>query len=215
MADDERFDLSLAPETVGAVVFAPGAETAGEDRTRIRFIVRRLNACGLGSAVFGPLAPPEAGAGASEADRLATLAGLITDTVDRVSEELPTAGLPVGTFGIGGGGTAALIAAAERPERVRAAICVDSDPARADADVLRRVRAPVLMIVGGGQPGGRREHEDALAELGSPASRLEVIAGAGDSVADDGLELVTELATAWFMGHLAPGMPAATEPAGG
>src|SRR5437016_4455671 len=59
-----------------------------------------------------------------------------------------TAHLPVGSFGASTGAAAALVAAAERPDDVRAVVSRGGRPDLA-IPVLNRVKAPTLLIVGG------------------------------------------------------------------
>jgi putative phosphoribosyl transferase len=72
--------------------------------------------------------------------------------------------------------------------------------------VLGRVRAPTLLVVGARDRTVLALNRAALEGLAGPA-RLEVVAGASHLFPEPGtLERVAELATAWFLAHLAGGV---------
>ncbi|MCW3002543.1 MAG: dienelactone hydrolase, partial [Conexibacter sp.] len=98
---------------------------------------------------------------------------------------------------------AALIAAAQRPERVRAVVSRGGRPDLA-GEALPRVTAPTLLIVG--------ERDAEVIELNRRAqallageSRLDIVPGATHLFEEPGaLERVAGLAREWFLRHLGP-----------
>src|SRR5829696_8482969 len=121
---------------------------------------------------------------------------------DWLAAEQRTAGLPVGLFGASTGAGAALLAAAERPERIAAVVSRGGRPDLA-GPALSRVRAPTLLIVGALDPQVLELNRAALGRLGSEAS-LEIVPGASHLFEEPGtLEQVAELAVAWFTRWLA------------
>jgi pimeloyl-ACP methyl ester carboxylesterase len=100
----------------------------------------------------------------------------LTGAVDWLTADPRTAGLPVVTFGASTGAAAALIAAAERPDRVRGVISRGGRPDLA-VDALPGVRAPVLLIVGGRDPQVLELNRAAAARLSSTVD-LVVVPGA-------------------------------------
>ena len=99
------------------------------------------------------------------------------------------------------GAAAALIAATRRPALVHAVVSRGGRPDLAGPD-LRAVKAPTLLIVGGGDPVvlqlNQRAYGDLLCER-----RLEIIAGATHLFPEPGaLEQVARLAGTWFRDHL-------------
>jgi putative phosphoribosyl transferase len=109
--------------------------------------------------------------------------------------------LPCGLFGASTGGAVALRAAAARPDRVGALVLRG---ARSDlaGPVVRRVRAPTLILVGERDPEIRRWNEATLLELG-PIGRLEVIPGATHLFEEPGaIEEVGRRTADWFARHL-------------
>jgi pimeloyl-ACP methyl ester carboxylesterase len=124
-------------------------------------------------------------------------------TIDWLAADPTARDLQVGCFGASTGAAAALIAAAERSERVGAVVSRGGRPDLA-GDALRRVRAPTLLIVGGNDLEVLRLNELALAVLGGEA-RLEVVPGAGHLFEERGaLKRVASLARDWFLQHLSP-----------
>ena len=172
-----------------------------------------LARAGFGTLLLDLLTPPE------EADDLVTarfrfdvgpLAERVTGAIDWLAldaavGDLPprVRQLPVGTFGASTGAAAALIAAAERPDRVRAVVSRGGRPDLAGG-ALHRVTAPTLLIVGGRDTEVLRLNERARVALAGE-SRLEVVPGAGHLFEEPGaLERVAGLAREWFLRHLAP-----------
>jgi pimeloyl-ACP methyl ester carboxylesterase len=122
--------------------------------------------------------------------------------LDRLADEGPARGLPVGLFGSSTGAAAALIAAARRPRRVGAVV---SRGGRADlaGDALDQVRAPTLLIVGGLDHVVLALNEQALERLPGER-RLEIVPGATHLFEEPGaLPRVAALARDWFAARLA------------
>jgi putative phosphoribosyl transferase len=106
-------------------------------------------------------------------------------------------GMRLGLFGASTGAAAALAAAAVRPGRVAAVVSRGGRPDLAGAS-LGRVRAPVLLIVGGRDTQVAEWNERASRELAGP-SEVRVVPGAGHLFEEPGaLDQVTELAVGWF-----------------
>ena len=117
----------------------------------------------------------------------------MTGAVDWLAQQEATADLPLALFGASTGAAAALVTAAERPERVRLVISRGGRPDLA-ADALTRVQAPTLFIVGERDPQVRRLNEAAATAMTAPVS-LEVVPGATHLFEEPGaLEAVIDLA---------------------
>jgi dienelactone hydrolase len=136
------------------------------------------------------------------------LAGRLTGAIDWLSRHQATAELPVGAFGASTGAAAALIAAAERPDEVRAVVSRGGRPDLA-GDALPRVRAPVLLIVGGADTAVVGLNEQAARRLAR--AELSLVAGATHLFDEPGaLEQVMRLAADWLSRWLPePGAPVA------
>jgi putative phosphoribosyl transferase len=149
--------LTLPPHARGVVVFAHGS---GSGRLSPR---NSAVADVLADARFGTLLVDLLTAEEEAEDRVTArlrfdiplLAERVIGAIDWLASEamvgdLPTTlrDLPVGCFGASTGAGAALVAAAERPDRVGAVVSRGGRPDLA-AEALPGVRAPTLLIVGG------------------------------------------------------------------
>ncbi len=192
--------LGLPPKPRGLVVFAHGS---GSSRFSPRngYVARELREVGFATLLFDLLTAEESLDRARVFD-ITLLAERLLAALDWAGQRPELASLPVGLFGASTGAAAALVAAAEEPERVQAVVSRGGRPDLA-GPALPRVRAPTLLIVGG---------EDALVlDLNRSAMRrmtatveLAVIPGAGHLFEEPGaLERVVELARDWFERWLA------------
>jgi pimeloyl-ACP methyl ester carboxylesterase len=109
--------------------------------------------------------------------------------------------LPIAYFGASTGAAAALIAAAARPEKVRAIISRGGRPDLA-GDALPLVHAPTLLIVGGNDEPVIALNRDAMHRMRAPV-KLEIIPGATHLFEEPGaLDVVAALAIDWCRQHL-------------
>jgi pimeloyl-ACP methyl ester carboxylesterase len=202
--------LALPPGAQGVVVFAHGSGS-GRFSPRNTAVADVLNRAGFGTLLLDLLTSEE------EAEDLRSsrlrfdvglLAKRVVGAIDWLAGEagvgdLPPSirDLPLGCFGASTGAAAALIAAAERPDRVRAVVSRGGRPDLA-GDALRRVTAATLLIVGGRDLDVLRLNRQAQSALAGE-SRLEVVPGAGHLFEEPGaLERVTQLTSDWFREHL-------------
>ncbi len=136
-------DLTAAPDAGGMVVFAHGSGS-GRFSPRNRAVARALNRAGLATLLMDLLTIEEerrdAATGRLRFD-IALLAQRVIGTIDWLRSDTTAGALPVGCFGASTGAAAALVAAAERPERVHAVVSRGGRPDLA-ADALPLVRAP-------------------------------------------------------------------------
>lgn len=201
-------DLSLPAQPRGLVLFAHGSGSSRFSR-RNRSVAALLVSGGLATLLFDLLSPEE-----EEQDRLDAhlrfaiplLTQRLEGAIDWATGEAGLAGLPLGLFGASTGAAAALGAAAHRPSQVGAVVSRGGRPDLA-ADLLAAVRCPTLLIVGERDPEVLALNRAAARRLGGPHA-LEQIAGAGHLFEEgDSLAQVAQLARAWFLRHLAPGIP--------
>jgi putative phosphoribosyl transferase len=195
--------LGIPPAATGVVVFAHGSGS-GRLSPRNRFVARVLNEAGLATLLLDLLTVDEEAVD----DRTAELRfdiGLLAERVVLATDWLAkaeVAALPVGYFGASTGAAAALVAAARRPEQVKAVV---SRGGRSDlaADDLPLVQAPTLLIVGGNDGPVIDLNRQALGRLGSKEKQLQVVPGASHLFEEPGtLEEVARLAANWFTRHL-------------
>jgi dienelactone hydrolase len=125
----------------------------------------------------------------------------VVAAIDWVDTYPETRGLPVCCFGASTGAAAALIAAAERPDRVQAVVSRGGRPDLA-GDALPLVTAPTLLIVGGDDEAVIELNRGAMGRMTAP-TRLEIVPGATHLFEEPGtLEEVCRLAASWCAGHL-------------
>jgi putative phosphoribosyl transferase len=203
--------LAVPPGARGVVVFAHGSGS-GRLSPRNRAVAHMLFEAGFATLLADLLTAEEEAEDAITA-RLRFDIRLLAERVvggidwlvaDAEIGDLPPvlAELPVGCFGASTGAAAALIAAAERPDRVRAVVSRGGRPDLA-GDALPRVTAPTLLIVGGRDTQVIQLNRQAQAVLGGE-SRLEIVPGATHLFEEPGaLERVAELARDWFLRYLA------------
>ncbi|QHF95527.1 hydrolase [Streptomyces sp. NHF165] len=192
-------DLELPPGARGCVLFAHGS---GSSRfsPRNRAVARTLREAGLGTLLLDLLTEDEERADARTGRHrfdIPLLGRRLVAAVDMLVHDARTAAVPVGLFGASTGAAAALTAAAERPEEVRAIVSRGGRPDLA-GDALPRVRAPVLLIVGGDDQQVLRLNEAAAARL-TAGHRLHLVPGATHLFEEPGaLEAVAAEAAGWF-----------------
>ena len=203
--------LTLPPGAQGVVVFAHGSGS-GRFSPRNQAVADELGRAGFGTLLLDLLTSDEEAEDRRSA-RLRFDIGLLAKRVvgaidwlagEAVVGDLPPSlrDLPLGCFGASTGAAAALIAAAERPDRVRAVVSRGGRPDLA-GDALRRVTAATLLVVGGRDLEVLRLNRQAQSALAGE-SRLEVVPGAGHLFEEPGaLERVAALTCDWFTQHLA------------
>ncbi|TDC88443.1 dienelactone hydrolase family protein [Actinomadura sp. 7K507] len=197
-------DLAIPDGANGVVLFARGG--GSQHGPRDPEVADALNAAGIGTLLIDLLTEHE-----DQLDRVTAalrsdielLTLRLIGAIDQLTEGLEsaphTAGLPIGLLGTGTGAAAALAAAAARP-RIGAVVSRGGRPDLAGPS-LPRVHAPVLLIVGGGDPEILRLNEKANAVL--DISEVHVISGATCHFEEPGaLEEVTTQAADWFNRHL-------------
>jgi putative phosphoribosyl transferase len=196
-------DLEIPPGAAAVVLFAHGSGSSRHS-PRNRRVARSLQEGGFATLLFDLLTRAEESEDLRhERNRfdVAKLAERLVAVTEWVEDERSTARLRVGYFGASTGGAAALVAAAELPNTVGAVVSRGGRPDLA-GEALMRVEAPTLLIVGGDDVPVIRLNEEARAALRAP-SRLEIVPGASHLFAEPGtLDVVTELARAWFERHL-------------
>jgi dienelactone hydrolase len=197
-------NLRIPKAPSGLVVFAHGS---GSSRfsPRNRFVADVLEDAGLATLLIDLLTSQE-----EAVDELARhlrfdirlLAERLVAASEWARQYPDTRHLPFGYFGASTGAGAALVAAAERPDLVKAIVSRGGRPDLA-GPALPLVTAPTLLIVGG--------RDDVVIELNQRAfdrlrceKRLEIVPGATHLFEEPGtLEQVAWLARDWFVRYLA------------
>lgn len=186
-------DLTLPADAIGVVVFARTSEHGAEADA----IARTLQDFRFGTLLFDLLADGEE----QPANEVDLLTRRLLHVLDDLTRRESTANLPVGLMGAADGAAAIFASAAAWPEEVRAVVARSGRPDLA-GEVLPRVTAPTLMIVGGKDPDGQRVNEEAAQRLAGPAE-VRLVPGATREFEEPGtLESAAELAGDWFTTHL-------------
>ncbi len=132
------------------------------------------------------------------------LAARLVGVTKWVTQQASTRSLPIGYFGASTGAAAALVAAAQLPDLVGVVVSRGGRPDFA-AEALGKVRASVLLLVGGLDEKVISLNRQALSRLQCQNKRLVVVPGATHLFEEPGkLEQVAQAAAAWFTQHLAP-----------
>ena len=198
-------DLTVPDGATGVVLFAHGSGSSRQS-PRNRYVAELLQQARLATLLLDLLTPEEEALDEQTAQLrfdIGLLGERLVLAADWLREHEQTRELPVGCFGASTGAAAALIAAAERRDAVRAVVSRGGRPDLAE-DVLERVEAPTLLIVGGLDTTVVELNEQALRRLRTHAKRLEIVPQATHLFPEPGaLEQVARLACDWFLVHLA------------
>jgi putative phosphoribosyl transferase len=193
-------ELTLPGDARGLVLFAHGSGSSRHS-PRNRAVAAQLNQAGLATLLFDLLTEREAADRARVFD-IPLLAERLA-SVSRWTRTEPALGrLALGYFGASTGAAAALVAAAELTDDVRAVVSRGGRPDLAGRH-LEAVRAPTLLIVGSLDTQVLALNREAARQLGGP-SEVAVVPGAGHLFEEPGtLDAVSGLAADWFGRHLA------------
>jgi putative phosphoribosyl transferase len=198
-------DLRIPSGASGIVLFAHGSGSSRHS-PRNQFVANMLNEAGLATLLFDLLTADE-----ERKDRytaqlrfdIRLLSQRVIEATEWLLHQEMTRTLPIGYFGASTGAAAALVAAAALPATVRAIVSRGGRPDLA-GQVLTRVQAPTLLIVGGEDTQVIELNRLALALLPGD-KRLEIVPGATHLFEEPGaLEQVARLASDWFTRYLVP-----------
>ena len=229
--------LGIPPRARGLVLFAHGS---GSSRfsPRNRFVAEVLHAGRLATLLIDLLTPEEEAIDVYTAELrfdIGLLAERLAGATDWPRQQPQTRDLPLGYFGASTGGGAALVAAAQRPDVVKAVVSRGGRPDLA-GPALPRVQAPTLLLVGGLDYEVIQLNRQAMAQMRAPTllivggdddvvitlnraalaqlrchAELSIVPGATHLFEEPGaLEQVADLSRDWFIGHLEPTPPSAT-----
>ena len=196
-------DVTVPDGAQGLVVFVHGSGSSRFSQ-RNRAVAECLLHAQLGTLLLDLLTEPEERTDAVTAEfrfDIPLLADRTTSVVDWIGVSPALRSLPLGLFGASTGAAAALIAAADRGQLVRAVVSRGGRPDLA-GPALDKVIAPTLLIVGG--------RDDAVLDLNREAydrlqgvRELEIVEDATHLFEEPGaLDKVGHLAAAWFLEYL-------------
>jgi pimeloyl-ACP methyl ester carboxylesterase len=191
--------LNVPPGARGIVLFAHGS---GSSRfsTRNQFVASQLHHCGVATLLFDLLADDESDSRDRVFD-IELLSGRLEDVTIWQQEQLDLCDLRTGYFGASTGAAAALVAASRLHGTVAAVVSRGGRPDLA-IEALPRVKAPTLLIVGGGDRDVLELNRKALTQLRCE-KELAIVPGASHLFPEPGaLQKVSDLAAAWFIRYL-------------
>jgi len=197
-------NLTIVDRAIGLVLFAHGSGSSRHS-PRNQFVARTLNNAGLATLLFDLLTPEEELVDMRTAELrfdIDLLAERLVHATQWTELQPATRDLRVGYFGSSTGGGAALVAAAQLPDQIGAVVSRGGRPDLA-GDCLPKVKAPTLLIVGGEDHVVIDVNEQARAEMRCEV-KIDIVPGATHLFEEPGaLEQVAQLASDWFMRHLA------------
>ena len=192
--------LTLPEAPLGLVIFAHGSGS-GRFSPRNQSVAKYLNRNGLATLLIDLLTEDEERED-MQTGRLRFDIPFLAKRLKQITAWAQTAeatqDLPLGYFGASTGAAAALIAAAEDPAPIRAVVSRGGRPDLA-GDAMDKVRAPVLLIVGGNDPAVIDLNLDASTHL-HVKKALQIIPGATHLFEEPGtLDQVATLSAQWFI----------------
>jgi len=195
--------LAIPDGAAGLVLFAHGSGSSRQS-PRNGHVARVLQQHKIGTLLFDLLTREEESidetSGALRFD-IPFLARRLLQATQWVTRSAEHCRLKIGYFGASTGAAAALVAAAEWPDRVCAIVSRGGRPDLA-AEALGSVRAPTLLIVGGNDRPVTAMNEQALGKLRCERN-LVIVRGATHLFEEPGtLEEVARLAAEWFKQYL-------------
>ena len=201
--------------TKGIIVFAHGS-SSGRHSPRNEYVAKALNKDGLATLLIDLLTKEEEETDSRTEKIRCKIPGLIPNKFnvkllsDRLlgitdwlltTKQFETHDVIIGYFGASTGAAAGLIAAAQRVNLIGAVVCRSGRPDLVSTDLLTKVRAPTLLIV------GKNDHKDVIDVnsntlkqlLNVQKKKVVVVPGATHLFEDrEALDNLARLASGWF-----------------
>ena len=195
-----------APEGAnGLVIFVHGSGSSRHS-PRNQYVAQTLQEGGLATLLFDLLTASE-----EEIDLqtrhlrfdIGLLARRTSGVIEWLARQSHDYVSKIGLFGSSTGAAAALIAAAELPDKVHAVVSRGGRPDLA-GPALPNVQAPTLLIVGGNDEAVIQLNEQALSQMPADENKkLMIVPGASHLFHEPGtLEHAARMARDWFQTHL-------------
>lgn len=191
--------LRIAEDQKGLVIFSHGSGS-GRLSSRNNYVAEYLLDHGFSSLLFDLLTEVEDSVYENRFDIPMLTKRLIGATQYMLTyESIPD--VPIGYFGASTGAASALGAAAELGNKIKAIVSRGGRPDLA-MPVLKKIKAPTMLIVGGNDEIVIQLNKKAYTLLGGVKS-LEIVKGATHLFAEYGkLEEVASLSASWFNSYL-------------
>jgi len=189
--------------STGIILFVHGS---GSSRfsSRNQFVAKSLQKAGFATFLFDLLTPEEEKIDSESLEfrfDLELLSSRLLMVTDWVVKQSLTRELPIGYFGASTGGGAAIMAAAERADTVKAVVSRGGRPDLAGAS-LSQIKAPTLLIVGGDDSVVIDLNKQAMLSMKN-IHQLEIVPNATHLFEEPGaLDIVSKLSEQWFFKYL-------------
>jgi putative phosphoribosyl transferase len=197
-------NLVIPKGAQGIVIFAHGSGSSRHS-SRNKYVAWKLQKEGFGTLLFDLLT--------AEEERIDMVTAHLRFDIDLLANRLVavtkwflinfvTENLNIGYFGASTGAAAALIAAKEKSNAIKAIVSRGGRPDLAEK-ALPNVKAPTLLIVGGNDFQVIDMNQWALERLNVKDKELKIVPGATHLFEESGaLEEVAHLAGEWFKRYL-------------
>jgi len=197
-------NLVIPEEAHGIVVFAHGSGSSRHS-SRNKYVAWELQKKGFGTLLFDLLTAEEERIDMVTAHLrfdIDLLANRLVDVTNWLLKNPVTKNLNIGYFGASTGAAAALIAATENSNVIKAIVSRGGRPDLAEKS-LPDVKAPTLFIVGGNDFQVIDMNQWAFERLTVKEKKLKIVPGATHLFEESGtLEEVAYLAGEWFKRYL-------------
>jgi dienelactone hydrolase len=195
--------LQIPKSANGIVLFVHGSGSSRLSK-RNQYVANILNEENIATLLFDLLTADEDAVDEITSEHrfnIELLAGRLLSVTDWVLNDANTKNLSLGYFGASTGAGAALVAAAKKPDALKAVVSRGGRPDLA-GEALLNVSAPTLLIVGGEDGAVIEMNKNAMKQMHGE-TKLEIIPGATHLFEEKGtLEKVAKLAKSWFQRFL-------------
>lgn len=196
-------NLSIPDNSIGIVLFVHGSGS-GRTSPRNRLVARELNKNGIATLLFDLLTRKEESVDMQTGHLrfdIPLLSQRLIDTTHWILQNPTISDLNIGYFGASTGAAAALVAAAELSQMVKAVVSRGGRPDLAGPS-LGLVKCPTLLLVGGYDDDVIDLNKQALTQIKSE-KKLIIIPEATHLFEEPGkLEQVAQHASNWFLRYL-------------
>jgi len=196
-------NIFIPKNAQGIVLFAHGSGS-GRHSPRNKYVAEVLNKAGLGTLLIDLLTQEEEKIDDQTAQLrfdIDFLAQRLVGATNWLLKNNETKSLNIGYFGASTGAAAALVAASDYPNVVKAVVSRGGRPDLA-GPVLHKVKSPTLLIVGGNDYPVIDMNQEAFDKL-KTEKKMVIVPGATHLFEERGtLEVVAQLAADWFSVYL-------------
>lgn len=192
-------NLRLAMKSKGIILFSHGSGSSRMS-TRNNYVADQLFQKGFSSLLFDLLTEQEDLVYENRFN-IELLTERLLKATEWISKNKVTKHLPLGFFGASTGAASALYAAALSKREIKAVVSRGGRPDLA-MPILKKVKVPILLLVGGDDGVVIELNKKAQDEIYGPCE-LSIIEGASHLFSEPGkLEIVAKLSSEWFDKYL-------------